>query len=225
MTRTLGARQAALHALDATAFAEALRAEGLTLDTIDGDRAAISRKLDQIQADWLNPGFRWLDEHAPPPPSRVAICHGDFHPLNIMMQGRDVTGVIDWGWVRIADPTYDVGASVALFTQGPVNLPGFLQPLIGFVRRRLVGGYLNSYGSLMPLDRASVRYFEAQRLLGFLSELAAEAALAQGVGATSSAFAHPRVQRSILTRFRQITGGTLTLPDAVARATPPSNND
>ena len=32
-----------------------------------------------------------------PQVSHPVICHGDFHPLNVMVDQGNVTGVLDWG--------------------------------------------------------------------------------------------------------------------------------
>ena len=63
----------------------------------------------------------------------------------------------------IAEPEYDVGATAALFTQRPVDLPGFLAPVVGFMRRRLLARYIRRYQRARALDMGKVRYYETLR--------------------------------------------------------------
>ena len=58
----------------------------------------------------------WLLENRPPEPERLAVCHGDFHPLNILVQDGIVTGVLDWPGFIIADPALDIANTIVLST-------------------------------------------------------------------------------------------------------------
>ncbi len=46
----------------------------------------------------------------------ASICHGDFHPLNILVKEGQVTAVLDWPGFSIADPVLDVAYTVVLLT-------------------------------------------------------------------------------------------------------------
>jgi len=52
------------------------------------------------------PGLAWLDDHRPSKAREAAICHGDFHPLNILTDKNQPTGVIDWANAVIAEPPW-----------------------------------------------------------------------------------------------------------------------
>jgi len=214
--RTLGTLHAQLHDLDVAAF------EALT--TNDGDAGWMQ---DWTTTDWMEehiaaaaldglaPGLVWMREHEPPASPDRSVCHGDFHPINILMAGREVTGVIDWSLARVGDPAWDVGATAALMSQGPIDLPPILYGLIGRVRGWLVGRYLKAYAAKRPLDIERVRYFEAVRCLGFLIDAGEYAQAAAGVIAPitrATAFGDVHVQQAIIRRFRQLSGVTLTLP-------------
>jgi aminoglycoside phosphotransferase (APT) family kinase protein len=208
---------ARLHALDP----ERLRR---TLAEHDADRSRArgandvelaADMIDRVRLDGLRPGLEWLRANQPRRPARDAICHGDFHPLNIMLQGETVTGVIDWAWTSVGDPAYDVGASVAVFGQGPVDLPGFTQGAVGWFRRRVIRSYLRAYEALRPLDLDAVRYYEALRCLGFLLEAGEHLQADAGVvprPTKPSAFGAPLLQASIVERFEEITGVGVALP-------------
>lgn len=44
------------------------------------------------------------------PKGKMAICHGDFHPLNILYQGNR-PAIIDWGFAYTGDPRGDVAGT------------------------------------------------------------------------------------------------------------------
>jgi aminoglycoside phosphotransferase (APT) family kinase protein len=218
--RALGTLHARLHDLDVAQF-ENLMASGNAGDWVQD--WSLSDWMDEHVAaaslHGLAPGLRWMKEHQPPALPERAVCHGDFHPINILMSGREVTGVIDWSMARVSDAAWDVGATAALMSQGPVDLPPFLFGLIGRVRGWLVGRYLKAYAATRSLDIERVRYYEAVRCLGFLIEAGEYIQAAAGVIAPinkATAFADAHVQKSIVRRFRQLTGIALTLPAASA---------
>ena len=131
------------------------------------------------------------------------------------MDKGTVSGVIDWTYTRIADPAYDVGATIALFGQGPIDLPGFVQSAAGIFRRWIIRRYYGAYRRLRPIDSGAVRYYEAMRCLGFLVEAGEHRQADLGVIATPmkpTAFGAPRTVRGIVARFREITGVELALP-------------
>jgi hypothetical protein len=72
--------------------------------------------------------FGFTLDRAPPPlvgpltqPRKAAICHGDFHPLNILADKNQPTGVIDWANAVIAEPAMDVGSAIANISAVPLE--------------------------------------------------------------------------------------------------------
>ncbi len=216
MPAVLGRAQAQLHSLDASEFRRQLgdARDPRGLDTIENILRRFDKTIVSSSLDGLRPALEWLAVHRPPTPTREAICHGDFHPLNVLVTKNEVTGVVDWAWAMIADPAYDVGASVALFSQGPVNLPRPIRPVAGVVRQWMVRRYLRAYAARRALDLDAVRYFEALRLLGFLMEVGEQLQPAARLVQSDweSAFIDPVVRESIIRRLRKITGVRAALP-------------
>ena len=112
----LGRLHARLHALDAHAVAGALSrdAAGAAAAGFAYDTGEMQQMVTTAQLDGLRAGAAWLAAHRPESVYDAVVCHGDFHPLNVMIEGRDVTGVLDWSWMHLGDPAWDVGASTAL---------------------------------------------------------------------------------------------------------------
>jgi aminoglycoside phosphotransferase (APT) family kinase protein len=208
---------ARLHSLDPQPVVRTVRGLGLPIDPLERtDQGALADRIQQTALEGLLPGMRWLVQHQPPEPRSPAVCHGDFHPLNILVHRGEVSGVIDWTYVRIADPAYDVGATIAIFSQGPVDLPAFAHRAVGLFRQWIIARYYRAYRRICTIDRSAVRYYEALRCLGFLVEAGEHRQAGLGViprPEKPTAFAAPRTVRSIVTRFREITGLGVSIPD------------
>lgn len=75
-------------------------------------------------------------------PEGAALCHGDFHPLNIILSTSPPTGgkVIDWMDAAVGNPLADVGRSVLLismFIQSAQNR--------GVFKRMVLNTFLSTY--------------------------------------------------------------------------------
>lgn len=70
--------------------------------------------LDIITPNWLTPSDKekQLVEHLPP--SKSCLIHLDFHPLNVLTDGKKITGVIDWTNAAIGDPRFDYARTLSI---------------------------------------------------------------------------------------------------------------
>src|SRR5262249_43336762 len=135
------------------------------------------------------------------------------------VDGGRISGVIDWSQrrLRLGDPAYDVGATVAILSHGPVNAPELLAGPIRLGRRCFVAAYLHAYGRERPIDRDRVRYYEALRCLAFPAGAGARGGAAAGLTPPifkRSAFGDARTARGVTRRFQAITGKELRIPGA-----------
>jgi aminoglycoside phosphotransferase (APT) family kinase protein len=53
-------------------------------------------------------GIHWLETHLPPPAEPV-LCHHDFRTGNYMLDGPELTGILDWEFAGWGDPYEDIG--------------------------------------------------------------------------------------------------------------------
>lgn len=78
-------------------------------------------------------------------PDGSCLCHGDFHPENVMIGGR--SWVIDWMTGMIGNPAGDVARTVLLFRYGtlPDEAPIKVKEAIDQMRDKLSKIYLEQY--------------------------------------------------------------------------------
>lgn len=79
-------------------------------------------------------------------PDENCLCHGDFHPGNVMMS-REEPVVIDWSIASRGSPEADFGQSQLILSLGepPPGAPPHLKALALIGRRILLGAYSRAY--------------------------------------------------------------------------------
>ncbi|NQX48789.1 aminoglycoside phosphotransferase family protein [Paenibacillus tritici] len=89
-------------------------------------------------------------------PDGKKLCHGDFHPDNILMD--DKLWVIDWMTAVTGNPAADVARSVIMFRIGamPERASLFTKAFIGFARQRMTAQYIRKYLKCSGLTRADI---------------------------------------------------------------------
>jgi aminoglycoside phosphotransferase (APT) family kinase protein len=162
--------QLRLHDLPAEPLLKAIADAGLDqrMVTFEGQRALLAESIESAGLSALTPVVSWLEANHPGHARRPAICHGDFHPLNIMAEQGRVTGVIDWANVVVAEPEMDVGSALANVSTVPFNVPPAVRPLLRMVVRSALGTYLAAYRQKRPLDDGALRYYQVFRALAQL---------------------------------------------------------
>jgi aminoglycoside phosphotransferase (APT) family kinase protein len=156
----LGRMHARLHEFDPVPLTNQLAKNGFIAKrfSFQGRLDGMQKQIDKGGYDWLTPGFQWLLDNKPVTMKPV-ICHGDFHPLNILMHKGRISGVLDWSGFRIADPAYDVASTkVVLSIFAPILSPNLLSS--DFLER-----YLTAYQTSQPLDANKLEYFVMVRLI------------------------------------------------------------
>lgn len=82
-------------------------------------------------------------------PDGQAVCHGDFHPDNILMAARGPV-VIDWMTASSGNPMGDVARTWVLFSagSGPLGTHRLQRAVINGLRQTFLRAYLRSYWRL-----------------------------------------------------------------------------
>lgn len=87
-------------------------------------------------------------------PDGGALCHGDFHPGNVILSPRGPV-IIDWVDVSIGPPLADVARTLLLATVGAP--PGILRRAsVAALRAVFRRTYLTRYAAIRPFDRAEL---------------------------------------------------------------------
>ena len=104
-------------------------------------------------------------------PDGDRLCHGDYHPANILMAGEEPV-LIDWSNALRGDPMADVARARMILRLGePPPGTSFALRMLSLVGRNLlVALYLRSYRKARPLDMAAVRRWEIPIVAARLSE-------------------------------------------------------
>jgi aminoglycoside phosphotransferase (APT) family kinase protein len=95
-------------------------------------------------------------------PDGTALCHGDFHPGNVLVTSRGPV-VIDWGSASRGDPIGDVACTSRLMrTAGlPPWSPGYMHLILRCLRPVMHRSYLNRYFRLREGTRRQVEEWQA----------------------------------------------------------------
>lgn len=106
---SLGTAVARLHAVDA----EAAAATGIDVRSPAQVREAWARDLDRVAAEFrIAPALRarwdaWLAEDGCWPQHSV-LTHGELYPGHTLVEGEEITAIIDWTTAAIGDPAKDL---------------------------------------------------------------------------------------------------------------------
>lgn len=105
-------------------------------------------------------------------PDGDRLCHGDFHPENVILSRRGLV-VVDWEPAMRGNPAGDVATTCLWIRSVKTYVKGAMSGLVGLVGRRMERVYLDEYRKLAPgsLDRledwitvkAAIRYTEDER--------------------------------------------------------------
>lgn len=89
-------------------------------------------------------------------PEDHKLCHGDYHPDNVLVGDESHSWVIDWMTGMAGHPLGDLARSVLLLTYGtlPEGTPKTKGLLINFFRRRIKNQYIRHYMKLANKDYA-----------------------------------------------------------------------
>jgi len=169
--RRLAEIHAALHRVSGELLRESAQTFGVDLATMGVEARVedVGRRIDRAGLGGLSEGARWLVRNRPAPAQAEVICHGDFHPHNLMVEGDRLSGVIDWADVTLAEPTYDIAGLRVIALHADPGVPRWARGPTNVMRRLMVRRYMSVYRSAAPLDMRNLPYYEAIRVLSALA--------------------------------------------------------
>jgi aminoglycoside phosphotransferase (APT) family kinase protein len=111
-------------------------------------------------------GLKWLEEHQVGVCEPPSIVHLDFHPANLMVQGRQCGAVLDWCESDVGDRHADLAVSIVLINSTPLTGLSFWQRAATIGGRSLLRDYyLASYRRRLPVDNERLHYYLAWAIL------------------------------------------------------------
>lgn len=102
------------------------------------------------------------------------LCHGDFHPDNVMV--GEEKWIIDWMTGMSGNPAGDVARTIIILSTGtmPEGTTIFFKFVASLLRKRLVRGYIRHYIKLSGLDYTDINQWilpvAAARLVEWMPE-------------------------------------------------------
>ena len=198
----LGETHATLHKIDPQRLISALKEQGFDDHGYRLDSGFNWMQETAIKLPWIDEGVRWLIENRPPEPEHLAVCHGDFHALNILVEKEVVTGIVDWGGFRVADPVFDIANTIVLTTIPAKHLSDNWEGYASVDWDLAVELYLSAYKKHKELDSTNLDFYRVRRCL---------LALIQGYEG-QKVWQHPMIVRDLVAYIQKITGIKITLP-------------
>lgn len=113
-----------LHKLDISQFSNLPNLSIISIERLVEKFDVISK----AHAPWLSPVIDWLRKNMPMNSDNYALCHNDYHGMNVILDKDDNPYVIDWGAAGICDPRLDLAWTILLYTT--FSDPMFRAPII-----------------------------------------------------------------------------------------------
>jgi aminoglycoside phosphotransferase (APT) family kinase protein len=133
-----------LHQLDPAPLRDALTSRPgwpVDVDDLVADIATAADRMDDVEHA---AAIRTMLAARPQPEPRDVVCHGDFHPLNLIVGPAGAT-VIDWTAARLGPPAFDVAFTALVLAHPPIEvgraLRGPLHLAGRWLAHRFVAGY------------------------------------------------------------------------------------
>jgi aminoglycoside phosphotransferase (APT) family kinase protein len=125
-------------------------------------------------------------------PEGEVVCHGDFHPDNILVTSHGPV-IIDWITGTRGHPLGDVARTIMIFQTGglPPGIPFHMRVLINASRALLLAVYLDRYLQLHPATRRQIDEWRLPILAARLYEVES----------------FPREKKILLDRIRNLAKG------------------
>lgn len=194
---------------------------------LDRTLATIGERVERgplpgLKLAWLELSRQAERFRAPP---RLSPVHMDYHPLNVLVRGFRVTGVVDWINADVGDRHCDAAMTSVIMATSAMEEPRWMRDNVvgNTLRRTFTALYLPLYHAMAPLDLKRFRYYQAVAALLRLSMLGmmrARGPETVGFRPEAAAEVTPAVLR-LLSRYATVKSGVpvrLEFPPAESKA-------
>lgn len=211
----LAGTAASLHNLPESALSGALEEAGLD-DRSSGPDEWLHGASEWVQiheVEGLLETIRWVRANRPTDRDESSICHGDLHPLNLLVR-PDGTGVlIDWSNSVLADPEFDLGITSTVFAAASAVVPAMGADQLLEMRTGLEAGLLEAYGRRREFSPERVRYYQVLRAARAMAH-SAHIRAAGSTGRRSDVYPweRPEVLDALAQSVHRLTGVEARIP-------------
>ncbi len=139
---------------------------------LDRVLAIIANRVETGPLPGLREALNLVTERAPKfRRSPDSLVHMDYHPLNVMVNGVSVTGVIDWVNTDVGDRHLDAAMTAVILSSSALEKPRWMRDnLVGNgLRTSFAALYMPLYHAMAPMDFERFRYCQAVAALLRLS--------------------------------------------------------
>ncbi len=192
----LGNMHSELHSVDPSALKKHLTSEGLETQADHLDVKINQFQKARNRLPWLDNIINWLIDHKPSKPEYESICHGDFHPGNILAKDKAVSAILDWSCFYIGDPLMDVALTLVVFNTATKNLIPTFDADIESQK------YLEAYQNKKSVDNNRLKYYQ---VFGCVN-----AVIAGTKGVT--VWTQPNIQRDLVETIKKYSGVLIQIP-------------
>jgi aminoglycoside phosphotransferase (APT) family kinase protein len=167
----LAGLQLRLHALDTTGWPHPTSAGSLAETRLSLPRRAVQELDDPALTAGLMRAEELVESGACSGGAVVA-CHGDFHPLNVIVDGA-AASVIDWTDAGLGPPEADISRTVLLLHMAAIAAGGRIErAVLTAFGPRGARRYRRTYEAAAPLDVGRLRSWEALHALHGWAQIA-----------------------------------------------------
>lgn len=199
---------AQLHRLPPGPVTTRLAASDAPRPDVDSMLANLRSTAERLERPALLAAAQWLADHRPPTETDV-LCHGDLHPLNVLIDDDDQLSVLDWSAAVVAPRTYDLGFTSLMLAEPPLEAPRALRPLIRLAGRALSRRFIKAYErqATVRIPTPTLRWYQGLICVRALTEVA-NWSVAGDLGERRG---HPWVinEQALIARLRRVTGVTV----------------
>jgi aminoglycoside phosphotransferase (APT) family kinase protein len=170
---TLATVLAELHRLDPAPIETGLDTAGVARPGLDTMLESLLATADALGRADLAAAAAWLQANRPEA-EPVAVCHGDMHPFNLLVDDQRKTTVLDWSAATLAPGTYDLGFTSLVLAAPPLVVRRALRPVIAAAGRALSRRFVRAYERVAgrPVDEVSLAWHQGVVCVRALVEVA-----------------------------------------------------
>ncbi len=125
-------------------------------------RVRAPARLSQQPTDWIG----WAGPNEPILQAALhqaashptALLHLDYHPLNVLTDGTQITAILDWANARAGDPRADVARTYTILMVEPYG-PGRQSLAVSIMRRLMARGWGHGYEEMAGPLRDMALYY------------------------------------------------------------------